>query len=99
LIFTSGQLAFANGTLEGDIAVPTACVIANLEAVLAPHGLGLTDIVKTTVWLKRTQDFVAFNDAYAAVFGEHRPARSTAICDLAFEEALVEIEAVAQVRP
>lgn len=98
LVFTSGQLAFHDGVIEGDIAAQTTRVLANLEAALAPYGLGLADIVKATVWLTQRQDFSAFNAAYAAVFGEHRPARSTTICDLAFEEALVEIEAIAVAR-
>ena len=63
--------------------------------VLATSGLGLNDVVKTTIWLTRREDFAAFNEAYAAKFGDHRPARSTTICDLALGEALIEIEAVA----
>lgn len=97
LVFTSGQLAFADGKIAGDIKDQTGRSIANLRAVLADHGLDLEAVVKTTVWLKRQQDFAAFNDAYASAFGEHRPARSTTIADLALAEALVEIEAIAQI--
>jgi 2-iminobutanoate/2-iminopropanoate deaminase len=95
LVFTSGQLGFADGKVAGDIATQTAQTIANIAAVLAAKGLSLTDIVKTTVWLTRREDFAAFNIAYAEAFGDHKPARSTTICGLAIEEALVEIEAIA----
>lgn len=97
-VYTSGQLGYADGAIGGDIGAQTRRTLANLEAALAPHGLGLSDVVKTTVWLKRTEDFAAFNAAYADIFGAHKPARSTTICDLAVEEALVEIEATAVLR-
>jgi 2-iminobutanoate/2-iminopropanoate deaminase len=95
LVFTSGQLAFREGRIEGGIAAQTRQAIENLRAVLAGEGLDLTSVVKTTVWLTRRDDFAGFNDIYAEMFGEHRPARSTTICELALSEALVEIEAVA----
>jgi 2-iminobutanoate/2-iminopropanoate deaminase len=53
--------------------------------------------VKPPAWLKRVEDCAAFSAAYANVFGSHKPARSTTICDLAVAEALVEIEALAVV--
>jgi 2-iminobutanoate/2-iminopropanoate deaminase len=61
-------------------------------------GLGLQDIVKTTVWLRREADFAAFNDSYARFFGQIRPARSTVISALVHPAALVEIEAIASRR-
>jgi len=97
-VYTSGQLGYADGAIGGDIAAQTRRALANLAAALEPHGLGLADVVKTTVWLKRAEDFAAFNAAYAEVFGAHTPARSTTICDLAVEEALVEIEGIAVIR-
>jgi 2-iminobutanoate/2-iminopropanoate deaminase len=95
LVFTAGQLAFREGRIEGDIAAQTCQAIENLRSVLASDGLDLGAVVKTTVWLTRRADFAGFNDAYAEMFGDHKPARSTTICELALPEALVEIEAVA----
>ena len=37
---------------------------------------GLTDVVKTLCFLTDMGTFAEFNDAYAAAFGDHRPARS-----------------------
>ncbi|WP_175010662.1 RidA family protein [Burkholderia lata] len=96
IIFTSGQLAFdAEGHIEGDVVHQTRVILQRIASLLASSGLGLTDIGKTTVWLRRASDFEAFNAAYASVFGTHRPARSTVVCGLTVPEALVEIEAVA----
>lgn len=97
MIYSSGQLAFdANGSISGDVASQTRTTLANLAEVLAAHGCGLADVVKATIWLRNESDFAAFNEAYAAVFGEHRPARSTTIAGLAIPSALVEIEAIAE---
>lgn len=101
LIFLSGQLAFgADGAIMApdDVAVQTGQVLANLGRVLAAHGLDLSDIVKTSVWLTDTADFPAFNAAYAQAFGDHRPARSTVRSDLMLPGARVEIDAVARRR-
>lgn len=95
-VHTSGQLAFdANGGLCGDISAQTAQVLANVATALSAHGLGLEHVGKTTVWLRHAEDFAAFNAAYAAAFGSHRPARSTVVAGLAVAAALVEIEAIA----
>ena len=44
---------------------------------LAEFGAELTDVVKTLCILTDLADFADFNEVYAGVFGEHRPARST----------------------
>ena len=72
---------------------PDTQAIANLEALLAEHGAKLTDVVKTTVFMVDIENFGAVNGAYAAAFGEHRPARSAiAVAGLPVG-ALVEVEA------
>lgn len=96
LVFVSGQLAFdESGVITGDVGEQTLQCLRNLESHLGKCGLSRTDVAKATVWLRREQDFPAFNEAYAGYFGAHRPARSTVICTLARPEALVEIEAIA----
>ncbi|TNE40672.1 MAG: RidA family protein [Sphingomonadales bacterium] len=96
LLFVSGQLAFVEGKLlQGGIAEQTRQALANIEAVLAQRGLARRDIVKTTVWITKRDDFQGFNAAYAEFFGDVRPARSTVVAELAIPDALVEIEAIA----
>jgi 2-iminobutanoate/2-iminopropanoate deaminase len=94
--FVSGQLAFRDGRIEGDVVAQTRQVLHNLEQILVEAGLDLTAVVKTTAWICQTEDFPAFNATYAAIFGDHKPARSTLVSALAVPSALVEIEAVVQ---
>ena len=100
LLFCSGQVALSptEGTLVGDdVAAQTEQVFRNIRAVLATAGVGLGDIVKTTVYLDTMDDFKAMNAVYAEAFGDHRPARSTVAVDALPVGALVEIEVIAEV--
>jgi 2-iminobutanoate/2-iminopropanoate deaminase len=98
LVFLSGQMAFgADGKMsEAGVGGQTEQVLANVRSVLASANLTLADVVKSTVWLTRAEDFPAFNEAYAKIFDFVRPARSTVISALAHPQALVEIEVVAR---
>jgi 2-iminobutanoate/2-iminopropanoate deaminase len=97
LVFLSGQLAMGpdRQIVHDGVGEQTSQVLANIDSLLGRLGLGRTDVIKTTVWLRSGADFVAFNDAYAEFFGDHRPARSTVYSQLALPAAAVEIEAVA----
>jgi 2-iminobutanoate/2-iminopropanoate deaminase len=96
LLFTSGQIPLrADGSLvEGDIAVQTTQVLANLKAVIEAAGSSLNKVVKTTVFLKNLDDFVAMNKIYGEAFGSHTPARSTVQVAKLPRDVLVEIEAI-----
>ena len=92
-IITSGQLGLADGKLvEGGVRAETAQVLQNVADRLAEFGAELTDVVKTLCILTDLADFADFNEVYADVFGEHRPARSTMGAGLV-AGAHVEIEA------
>ncbi len=97
LIFLSGQMGFdTQFKLVGtDVQSQTRQCLENLEKVLLSQGRDRTAILKTTVWLTRGEDFAAFDAAYAAFFGDHKPARSTTIAGLVVPGAVVEIEAIA----
>ncbi len=97
LLFTSGQIPLRpDGSLNyGDIVAQTTQVIANLKAVIEAAGADLSKVVKTTVFLKNLDDFVAMNGVYAEAFGTHTPARSTVQVAKLPRDALVEIEAIA----
>ncbi len=96
LLFTSGQIPLrADGSLnDGDIAVQTTQVLANLRAVIDAAGADLSKVVKTTVFLKNLDDFAAMNAIYAEVFAGHTPARSTVQVAKLPRDVLVEIEAI-----
>jgi 2-iminobutanoate/2-iminopropanoate deaminase len=77
-VIVSGQGGLRDGVLvEGGVSAQTKQTLANLADVLAEAGAALTDVVKTTCFLTDMGTFAEFNDAYAAAFGDHRPARST----------------------
>lgn len=100
-LFASGQVPLdpAIGRLvEGGVEVSAERVFDNLEAVLREAGLSFRDVVKTTVYLIRAEDFAAMNAVYARRFGEHRPARATVIVAALPAGATLEIDLIARTR-
>lgn len=96
ILYTSGQIALRpDGTLnDGDIVTQTQQVLANLQAIIEAAGATLQQVVKTTVFLKNLDDFVAMNQVYGEAFGNHTPARSTVQVAKLPRDVLVEIEAI-----
>jgi 2-iminobutanoate/2-iminopropanoate deaminase len=98
-LFTAGQVPLDPATMKlvsGTIAEETNRVFDNLTAILAGAACGLKDVVKTTVFLTDMGSFAEMNGAYAARFGDHRPARSTVQVGALPAGARVEIEVVAK---
>ena len=99
-LYSSGQVALdpASGALvAGGVTEQTVRVIENLKAVLAAAGASLSQVIKTTVFLKNMGDFGAMNDVYARYFageGVAPPARSTVEVARLPKDALVEIEVI-----
>lgn len=80
LLFLSGQTPIdpATGKLvEGDVAVQTRRVFANLQLILEAAGRSFDDVVKVNVYLTDMADFSAMNEEYATIFTEPYPARTT----------------------
>lgn len=99
LIFASGQIPLnpASGEIEGDtIEAQTKQVMKNIAGVLAADGLDFSAVVKTTVFLDKISDFVAFNGVYESFLMPPYPARSTVEVAALPKGAKVEIEVIAQ---
>jgi enamine deaminase RidA (YjgF/YER057c/UK114 family) len=101
MVFTAGACPLdADGTTVavGDVAGQARQVMANLEVALEAAGAGLSDVLKTTVYVATTQrsDLTAAWDVVRAAFGDH-PAPSTlvGVTVLGWPDQLVEVEAVA----
>lgn len=97
-IFVSGQIAIdpATGNLNtGTTAEQTRQVLKNLSAVLESQGRSLSDVVKTTVYLKNMEDFQDMNNVYAEFFTNNKPARATVEVSRLPKDVSVEIEAIA----
>jgi 2-iminobutanoate/2-iminopropanoate deaminase len=100
-VFCSGQIPLDPKTgdlVPGGIEAGTERVLDNMEAVLQSAGLDFRDVVKTTVFLVKSEDFAPMNAIYARRFGDHRPARSTVIVAALPKGATVEIDMIARTR-
>lgn len=100
LVFASGQIPIDPNTGEfvpGGIAEQTEQVLRNLTAVFEAAGLGLSKVIKTTVFLADMNDFTAMNEVYGRFFAEQPPARATVQAAGLPRDARVEIEAIAAV--
>jgi 2-iminobutanoate/2-iminopropanoate deaminase len=93
-LVVSGQVGLANGEIvSGGLEAELRQAIANLAAQLASQGAALTDVVKTTVFLRHMSDYADMNTVYIDAFAGHRPARSAiGVAELPLG-ALVEVEA------
>jgi 2-iminobutanoate/2-iminopropanoate deaminase len=97
VVFVSGQLPIdpATGEFAGaDIASQTKQSLTNIKAILESQGLGMEDVVKTTVLLQHISDFGAMNEVYGTFFEGDYPARAAFEVAALPKGALVEIEAV-----
>lgn len=98
LIFVSGQLPVDPSTgafPEGGIKEQTRQSILNIKAILEQAGLGLSNVVKTTVLLADMADFGPMNEVYAQFFTAPFPARAAFAVKTLPKNALVEIECIA----
>ena len=98
LLFVSGQLPIdpATGAFpEGGVKEQTRQSLTNARAILEMAGLGLENVVKTTVFLADMGDFAAMNEVYAQFFSAPFPARSAVAVKTLPKGALVEIECIA----
>lgn len=98
LVFCAGQVGLdpATGQLvTGGLPTETTRALENLAAVLAAAGLGLRDVVKTTVYLVDLGEFAALNEVYGRYFTPPYPARATVQVTALPAGARVEIDAIA----
>jgi len=98
-LVVSGQVGILDGKLvPGGLDGELRQAMANLSALLEGQGASLTDVVKTTVFLRHLgADYARMNELYMELFGDHRPARSAiGVAELPLG-ALVEVEAWAHV--
>jgi 2-iminobutanoate/2-iminopropanoate deaminase len=97
--FCSGQIGLnsATGMLEPGMAGQTRKTLENLAEVLKAAGLGLDDVVRTTVYLADMTMYAQMNEEYSKHFKPPFPARTT-IQAAPPRGALVEIDAIARAR-
>ncbi len=100
IVMTSGQIPVCpkTGSVAEDVTAQARQSLENVKAVIEASGLKVSDIVKTTVFVKDLNDFAAVNATYEAFFTEHQasfPARSCVEVARLPKDVKIEIEAIA----
>ncbi len=98
MIFLSGQIAIDrdhDNRIAGDVESQTRQVIKNMRAVLAAAGLGLEQVVKTTIYLADMNGFAAGEAIYAEFFEASKPARATVEVSRLPKDVKIEIDCIA----
>lgn len=98
-LYTSGQIPIhpETGELETDVTQATNRVLNNLLAVVEAGGGTKEDIVKMEIFVRDLNDFGTINQAYAAFFGDHKPARYLVQVAALPKDAVLEAAAIAYV--
>ena len=96
MLYLTGQIPLRDGApmTDGSIQEQTRSCIENIRETLQLAGCDLSDVVKTTVWLKDRNDFPGFDETYGEFFSDDPPARSGLVSDF-LVDIKVEIECVA----
>ncbi len=101
MLFVAGQIPLdaTTGELVGTtVAEQTEKSLQNLAAVIKAAGSDMSQVVKTSVFLKDMNDFAEMNKVYAQHFGdESAPARACVEVARLPKDVLVEIECIAMV--
>lgn len=97
LLFVSGQIPLPpdGGPMPESFADQARQALANLAAIVRAAGADLSSVAKVNVYLVDLGQFQLFNEIYAQVFGDHRPARAVVQVAALPRGAQVEVEAVA----
>ncbi|MBK4765154.1 MAG: reactive intermediate/imine deaminase [Pantoea sp. Brub] len=100
IIITSGQIPInpANGMINEHISNQTNQTLENIKAIIEAAGLKVSNIVKTTVFLKNLNDIKIVNLIYENFFLKNKanlPARSCVEVARLPKDAKIEIEAIA----
>lgn len=98
-VYCSGQIPLdpqTGAVVEGGLEAQAHQMCRNVKAVLAEAGLGLENVVKTTVFMTDLGLFGALNAIYAEYFAEPYPARSCVEVSALPKGVLVECEVIAR---
>ena len=101
MLYISGQLPIDHSTGKlagGGVAEHTRVALANVESILKEAGAAKEDVVLCRVYIPDVALWDQVNKEYAAFFGDHKPARVVVPTRELHHGALVEIEAMAEIK-
>ena len=95
-VFTSGVIPVNPATGEIPVTVEEQAnqAFSNLRNLIEASGNSISQVIKTTVFIKEMNDFGKINEIYAQYFSEPFPARSCVEVARLPKYVLLEIEAI-----
>ena len=96
-VFCSGTAGMdpVTGALAEGIEAQTEQALQNLEAILTEAGTAMDNLVKTTIFYSRVEDFTTINTIYARYMPDPPPARSAPANVILPRGILISIDAIA----
>ncbi|HYC57334.1 MAG TPA: RidA family protein [Candidatus Binatia bacterium] len=97
-LYCSGQIGLdpeSGEIVGGGFEAQARRVMGNLEAVLHEAGMGMSDVVKLTVYVTDLASFPSLNSIFAEILPEPYPARATVQVSALPKGALVEVDMIA----
>lgn len=100
LVYVSGQLPLnEKGEAQlGSIEEQTELCLKNLEMVLRAGGSDLNHTLKVSVFIADIGNWAKFNETYARIMGDHRPARVVVPCGVLNRGCEIEIDCIAALK-
>lgn len=97
MVFTSGVIPVdpATGVIPEGVEAQATQAFTNLTNLVEASGAAMSQVVKTTVFIKEMNDFGKINEIYKNYFKEPFPARSCVEVARLPKDVLIEIEAIA----
>ena len=96
MVYTSGVIPVdpATGVIPEGVEAQAKQALSNLKNLIEAAGADISQVVKTTVFIKEMNDFAKINEIYATYFTEPFPARSCVEVARLPKDVLLEIEAI-----
>lgn len=97
MVYTSGIIPVdpATGNIPDGSVAQAEQAFTNLKNLLEAAETDISQVVKTTVFIKEMNDFGAINEVYAKYFTEPYPSRSCVEVARLPKDVMLEIEAIA----
>jgi reactive intermediate/imine deaminase len=98
VLYISGQLGRGPDMSDGeagDIRAQARRSLANIAAILETAGVGMSRLLKVTIYIADIEHWPAVDAEYRLALGDHRPARAVVPIGPMHYGSLIEIDAIA----